>query len=70
MKAWKITAILTGTILVIGGIATTIWGCVKKFPALAKRSETAPASANKEAKTKDQALTEPQDGNPGDSYQG
>ena len=36
MKTWKITAVLTGAALVIGGIAATAWGCVKKFPARQK----------------------------------
>lgn len=67
MKSWKITAVLTGAALVIGGIAATAWGCVKKFPAPAKGPEIPPVSGNEEAKTEDHTLTESQDGNQGDS---
>ena len=65
MKTWKITAVLTGAALVIGGIAATVWGCVKKFPAPAKGPEIPPVSGNEEAKTEDHTLTESQDGNQG-----
>lgn len=66
-ETWKITAVLTGAALVIGGIAATAWGCVKKFPAPAKGPETPPVSGDEEAKTEDHTLTESQDGNQGDS---
>lgn len=59
--------LLTGAALVIGGIAATVWGCVKKFPAPVKGPEIPPVSGNEEAKTEDHTLTESQDGNQGDS---
>lgn len=67
MKSWKIKAALTGAALAIGGIAATVWGCVKKFPAPAKGPETPTVSGDEEAKTEDHTLTESQDGNQGDS---
>lgn len=67
MKSWKITATLTGAALAIGGIAATVWGCVKKFPAPAKGPEIPPVSGNEEAKTEDQSPAESQASNLGDS---
>ena len=67
MKTWKITAVLTGAALVIGGIAATAWGCVKKFPAPAKGPETPPVSGDEEAKTEDPSPAESQASNLGDS---
>ena len=67
MKTWKITAVLTGASLAIGGIAATAWGCVKKFPAPAKGPEIPPVSGNEEAKTEDQSPAESQASNLGDS---
>ena len=66
MKTWKITAVLTGAALVIGGIAATVWGCVKKFPAPAKGPETPTVSGDEEAKTEDQSPAESQASNLGD----
>lgn len=67
MKTWKITAILTGAALVIGGIAATVWGCVKKFPAPAKGPETPQVSGDEEDKTEDPSPAESQASNQGDS---
>ena len=67
MKTWKITAVLTGAALVIGGIVATVWGCVKKFPAPAKGPETPPVSGDEEAKTEDPAPAKSQASNLGDS---
>ena len=67
MKTWKITAVLTGAALVIGGIAATVWGCVKKFPAPAKGPETPAVSGDEEDKTEDPSPAETQASNQGDS---